>query len=172
MKVDREAYSNHFEASVKDLMQQDKAFKTALEKDDIDSTEEIAKEKLLERPKYYFSLESLQKAYQTSNNLIDFLRKAAGRIEKLPDKYDRLNQGFEEFKLTHANTPYDKLHFYENIYSCYLTSPEYRTAIESGNLTVLDDQTLGGNVPVGRITRGEIDEVVSHIKESNIAYVN
>lgn len=172
MKVDREAYRNHFEEEVRTLLAKDNEFKAAIEKDDVDATEEIAKEKLLEKPVYYFSLESLQKAYQTSNNLIDFLRKAAGRIDKLPDKYDRLNQGFGEFKLTHQNTPFEKLNFFENIYSCYLTSPEYRAAIDRGNLNVLDDQTLGGNVPVGRITRNEIDEVIAHIKESNLAYVN
>ena len=89
MKVDREAYRNHFEQSVKDLMGTDKEFESALENNDVDETERIAKEKLLEKPKYYFSLESLRKAYQTSNGLADFLRKAAGVIERLPDKYDR-----------------------------------------------------------------------------------
>ena len=106
MKVDREAYRSHFEQSVKDLMGTDKEFESALVNNNVDETERIAKEKLLEKPKYYFSLESLRKAYQTSNGLADFLRKAAGRISKLPDKYDRMNQGFEEFKLVYSSTPY------------------------------------------------------------------
>lgn len=172
MKVDREAYRNHFEQSVKDLMGTDKDFESALENNDVDETERIAKEKLLEKPKYYFSLESLRKAYQTSNGLADFLRKAAGVIERLPDKYDRMNQGFEEFKLVYSGTPYEKLNYFENIYQCYLTNPDYRHALEKGNLGVLDDQTFGGIVPVGRINRDEVEKVVSYIKESNIAYVN
>ena len=172
MKVDREAYRNHFEQSVKDLMGQDKDFESALENNDVDETERIAKEKLLEKPKYYFSLESLRKAYQTSNGLADFLRKAAGFIERLPDKYDRMNEGFEEFKLVYSGTPYEKLNYFENIYQCYLTNPDYRHALEKGNLSVLDDQTFGGIVPVGRINRDEVEKVVSYIKESNIAYVN
>jgi len=172
MKVDREAYRNHFEQSVKDLMGTDKEFGSALENNDVDGTERIAKEKLLEKPKYYFSLESLRKAYQTSNGLADFLRKAAGVIERLPDKYDRMNQGFEEFKLVYSGTPYEKLNYFENIYQCFLTNPDYRHALEKGNLGVLDDQTFGGIVPVGRINRDEVEKVVSYIKESNIAYVN
>ena len=80
-------------------MSSDADFLDALKHDDVDTTEKIAQEKLLEKPKYYFSLESLRKAYQSSNGLADFLKKAAGLIEKLPDKYDRLNQGFEELKL-------------------------------------------------------------------------
>src|SRR3989344_2752407 len=172
MKVDREAYRNHFEQSVKDLMGADKEFESALENNDVDETERIAKEKLLEKPKYYFSLESLRKAYQTSNGLADFLRKAAGVIERLPDKYDRMNQGFEEFKLVYSGTPYEKLNYFENIYQCFLTNPDYRHALEKGNLGVLDDQTFGGIVPVGRINRDEVEKVVSYIKESNIDYVN
>lgn len=172
MKVDREAYRNHFEESVKELLQDDPAFKDALAKDDIDTTEEIAQEKLLDKPVYYFTLDSLRKAYQTTNSLIDFLKKAAGIIRKLPDKYDRLNQGFEEFKLIYPNTTYEKLNFFYNIYSCYLTSPEYRMAVDKGNLTVLDDQRYGGNVPIGYISRQEIDSVINYIKNSQIANVN
>lgn len=172
MKVDREAYRNHFEESVKELIKEDRVFKEALTKDDIDTTEKIAQEKLLERPIYYFTLESLRKAYQATNSLIDFLKKAAGIIHKLPDRYDSLNQRFEEFKLVYPNTSYEKLNFFYNIYSCYLTSPEYRIAIDKGNLTVLDDQRLGGNVPPGRISRAEIDLVINYIRNSQVAYVN
>jgi hypothetical protein len=93
-------------------------------------------------------------------------------IKKLPDKYDRLNQGFEEFKLIYPGTPYDKLNSLHNIYSCYLTSPEYRVSIEKGNLSVIDDQRLGGNVPIGRISREEIEMVIDYIKNSQISYVN
>ena len=172
MKVDREAYRSHFEQSVKDLMGTDKEFESALVNNNVDETERIAKEKLLEKPKYYFSLESLRKAYQTSNGLADFLRKAAGRISKLPDKFDRMNQGFEEFKLVYSSTPYEKLNYFENIYQCYLTSLDYRHALEKGNLNVLDDQTFGGNVPIGRVNRDEVEKVVDYIKESKISYVN
>ena len=172
MKVDREAYRNHFEQSVKELMGTDKEFESAIENNNIDETERIAKEKLLEKPKYYFSLESLRKAYQTSNGLVDFLRKAAGVIEQLPDKYDRMNQGFEEFKLVYSSTPYEKLNYFENIYQCYLTSSDYRHALEKGNLSVLDDQAFGGIVPIGKVNREEVENVVNYIKESNISYVN
>lgn len=172
MKVDREAYCNHFEESVKKLMQEDPLFESALAKDDIDATEKIAHEKLLEKPIYYFSIDSLRKAYQSSSSLIDFLKKASGMITRLPDKYDRLNQGFEEFKLIYSDTPYDKLNSLHNIYSCYLTSPEYRVSIEKGNLSVLDDQRLGGNVPIGRISKEEIETVIDYIKNSQISYVN
>ena len=161
-----------FEISVKELMAGDSEFETALKNNDADNTERIAKEKLLAKPKYYFSLESLRQAYQTSNGLVDFLRKAGGYIEKLPDKYDRMNQGFEEFKLVYSSAPYEKLNYFENIYQCYLTSPEYRLAIAKGNLGVLDDQTFGGNVPIGQVNRAEVKKVVDYIKESKIACVN
>lgn len=172
MKVDREAYRNHFEAQVKDLVSSDEEFKKALKNDDIDTSERIATEKILEKPKYYFSLESLRKTYQSSNGLVDFLKKAAGFIEKLPNKFDRMNKGFTEFKVVYADTQYEKLNFYENIYQCYLTSPDYRNAINQGRYNVLDDQTLGGNVPIGRVNKNEIETVVNYIKETNIAYVN
>jgi type I restriction enzyme R subunit len=172
MKVDREAYRNHFETQVKDLVLIDNEFKEALKNDDIDTSERIANEKILEKPKYYFSLESLRKTYQSSNGLVDFLKKAAGFIEKLPNKYDRMYNGFTEFKVVNADTPYEKLNYYENIYECYLTSPDYRNAIDQGRFGVLDDQTLGGNVPIGRINKNEIENVVNYIKETNIAYVN
>lgn len=172
MKVDREAYRNHFEAQVKDLVLTDKEFKEALKNDDIDTSERIANEKILEKPKYYFSLESLRKTYQSSNGLVDFLKKAAGFIEKLPNKFDRMNKGFTEFKVVYADTQYERLNFYENIYQCYLTSPDYRNAIDQGRYNVLDDQTLGGNVPIGRVNKNEIETVVNYIKETNIAYVN
>ena len=172
MRVDREAYRDYFEQSVQELISADQEFKSALVGNDLDETERIAKEKLLEKPNYYFSLESLRKAYQTSNGLVDFLRKAGGYIERLPDKYDQMNQGFEEFKLIYSNTPYEKLNYFENIYQCYLTSPDYRLAIEKGNLGVLDDQTLGGIVPIGKVNLNEVKKVVNYIKESHIAYVN
>lgn len=172
MKVDREAYRNHFETQVKDLVSTDEEFKEALKNDDIDTSERIANEKILEKPKYYFSLESLRKTYQSSNGLVDFLKKAAGFIEKLPNKYDRMNKGFTEFKVVYADTQYEKLNYYENIYQCYLTSPDYRNAIDQGKYNVLDDQTLGGNVPIGRVNKSEIENVVNYIKETNIAYVN
>jgi len=172
MKVDREAYRNYFEEAVKNLMSEDNEFQSALKNDDVDESERIAKEKLLEKPNYYFSLESLRKAYQTSNGLNDFLRKASGIISRLPDKYDRMNQGFSEFKLVYSDTPYEKLNYFENIYQCYLTSPDYRTNLEKGNMGVLDDQTFGGNVPIGRVNRDEVEKVVDYIKESKIAYVN
>ena len=66
----------------------------------------------------------------------------------------------------------EKLNYFENIYQCYLTSPDYRTNLEKGNLGVLDDQTFGGNVPIGRVNRDEVEKVVDYIKESKIAYVN
>ena len=172
MKVDREAYRNHFEAQVKDLVSTDEEFKKALKNDDIDTSERIATEQILEKPKYYFSLESLRKSYQSTNGLVDFLKKAAGFIEKLPNKYDRMNKGFTEFKVVYADTQYEKLNYYENIYQCYLTSPDYRNAINQGRYSVLDDQTLGGNVPIGRVNKSEIETVVNYIKETNIAYVN
>lgn len=104
--------------------------------------------------------------------MVDFLKKAAGFIEKLPNKYDRMNKGFSEFKVVYADTPYEKLNYYENIYQCYLTSPDYRNAVELGRYNVLDDQVLGGNVPIGRVTKSEIETIVNYIKETNIAYVN
>lgn len=172
MKVDREAYRSYFEEQVKDLVSNDNEFKEALKNDDIDTSERIATEMILEKPKYYFSLESLRKTYQSTNGLVDFLKKAAGFIEKLPNKFDRMNKGFNEFKVVYADTPYEKLNYYENIYQCYLTSPDYRNAVEQGRYNVLDDQTLGGNVPIGRVTKSEIDTIVNYIKETNIAYVN
>lgn len=172
MKVDREAYRNHFEAQVKNLVSEDEEFKYALKNDDIDTSERIATEKILEKPKYYFSLESLKKTYQSSNGLVDFLKKAAGFIDKLPNKYDRINKGFTEFKVVYADTQFEKLNYFENIYQCYLTSPDYRNAIDQGRYNVLDDQTLGGNVPIGKVAKSEIENVVNYIKEANIAYVN
>ncbi|MFH1392620.1 MAG: DEAD/DEAH box helicase family protein [bacterium] len=172
MRVDREAYRGYFEESVKDLIKIDPFFESAITKDDIEATEEIAQEKILEKPIYYFTLDSLRKAYQTGNALIDFLKKAAGLIPKLPNKYDRLNQGFEEFKLIYSDTPFEKLNYFQNIYECYLTSPDYRLALEKGNLAALDDQAFGGIVPVGRVNREEVEKVVNYIKESKIAYVN
>lgn len=172
MKIDREAYRNHFEESVLGLMKEEPEFDQAVHADDIDTAERIASEKLMDKPIYYFNLETLRKAYDALNPLFDFIKKGAGLISKLPDKYERMQKGFDEFKVLNSSLPYDKLINYNNIYSCYLTSPEYRFAIDNGDYTVINNQLYGANVPLNSINKQEIEKIINFIREERIQHVN
>ena len=172
MKIDREAYRNHFEESVLGLMKEEPEFNQAVHADDIDTAERIASEKLMDKPIYYFNLDTLRKAYDALNPLFDFIKKGAGLITKLPDKYDKMQSAFEQFKVLNSDLPYDKLINYNNIFSCYLTSPEYRFAIDNGNYSVLNNQLYGANVPLSSINKQEIDKIISFIRSERIQNVN
>ncbi len=172
MKIDREAYAQEFEQSVRELVAADLAFKTAIEQDDEEAVERIAAEKILERPKYFFTLEALRKVYASENGLHDFIRRAAGVIEKLPDSYEKLNVLFRSYLVLNPETSYEKTRYIQNILQCFFASSHYRSGLESGNLAVLDDQTLGGNVPAGKIDRADLDSLLGFIKKSGFKFVN
>jgi type I restriction enzyme R subunit len=172
MKVDREAYTKEFELSVRELIESDTEFAKAVLGGDAEETERIAAEKILERPKYFFTLEALRKAYSSKNLLNEFIQKAAGVIENLPDKYAKLNSVFQNFLVINPSTSFEKTKYYQNIFQCYVADQEYRDALEGGNFAVLDDQTKGGNVPAGMLTRDDLDTVINYLRKTGLSVVN
>lgn len=172
MRIDREAYAQEFENSVLSLIEQDPDFKAAVQAGDAEEIERIATEQILEKPKFFFTLETLRKVYESRNGLNDFVRKAAGAIDKLPDRYEKLNALFRSYLVINPNTSFEKTKYFQNIIQCFFTSSEYRTELEHGNLSVLDDQTKGGNVPAGKLDRADLDSLLAFIRKSGFQLVN
>ena len=168
MKVDREAYRQEFEGSITRLFNESSVLADALNNGDVETVENFLKENLLEKPKYYFSLSTLQKVYGTENTLIDFVKKAAGLVGHLPNKYDKYDQSIREMRLAFSKVGHQKLDFFENILQCYEGSSEYRDQIERGNFSVLSDQSLGGIVPIDKVTREDLKALMDYIHTSKL----
>jgi type I restriction enzyme R subunit len=172
MKIDREAYAQEFERSVRDLIELDPVFKAAVQSGDSEEIERIATEQILEKPRFFFTLDALRRVYESRNGLNDFVRKAAGAIDKLPDRYEKLNALFRSYLVINPNTSYEKSKYFQNIIQCFFTSSDYRMELENGNLSVLDDQTKGGNVPAGKLDRADLDSLLAFIRKSSFPLVN
>jgi hypothetical protein len=140
----------------------------ALNNGDVETVENFLMENLLEKPKYYFSLNTLQKVYGTENTLIDFVKKAAGLVANLPSKYDKYDQSIRDMRLAFSKVGHQKLDYFENILQCYETSSDYRHQMDKGNLSVLSDQTLGGIVPIDKVTKEDIQGLLSYIRTSKL----
>ena len=171
MKVDREAFKSRFEESVKALINSNDLFANALYLNDIEESESIAEKFLLNKPDDYFSLDGLRKLYDKNASLIDFLKVAGGFMATFPDRFELLKKTFSEFKISHPKFGFEKLSYFENIFDCYFTNPVYRKSIIEGNLAVLDDQTLGGNVPISRVTKEDLIELLNYMRGIKISEV-
>lgn len=168
MKVDREAYRQEFEGSINRMFNESNVLADALNNGDVETVENFLMENLLEKPKYYFSLNTLQKVYGTENTLIDFVKKAAGLVASLPSKYDKYDQSIRDMRLAFSKVGHQKLDYFENILQCYETSSDYRHQMDKGNLSVLSDQTLGGIVPIDKVTKEDIQGLLGYIRTSKL----
>jgi type I restriction enzyme, R subunit len=172
MRVDREAFKSRFEESVKALIRSDPIFASALTDNRIEETEQIASDNLLNKPSDFFSLDALRKIYERNLGLIDFLRVAGGVVSSFPDRFEVIKKTFSEFMISHPHYGFEKFNYLENIFECYFVNPTYREKLESGNLSVLDDQTLGGNVPVNKLTKQELYTLLSYMRSLRLDIVN
>jgi type I restriction enzyme R subunit len=168
MKVDREVYGNKFEESLGQLRKENPEFAAAIKEQDFAQAQSFVEEHILDRPEYYFTLESLRKAYNTDNDLVDYIKKALGIIKRLPTKYDRINEEFERLKLLRP-IEFNKLYTIREIFQNYLLNPEYRGRLDSGDYTVLTDTSLGGTISLGALSRSDILGVINYIKENQLA---
>jgi hypothetical protein len=110
----------------------------------------------------------LQKVYGTENTLIDFVKKAAGLVAHLPNKYDKYDQSIREMRLAFSKVGHQKLDFFENILQCYEGNSDYRDQLEKGNFSVLSDQSLGGIVPIDKVTKEDIKALMDYIHTSKL----
>ena len=167
MKIDREVYGNKFEESVTKFKQENSYFADAVNEQDFASAQSLVEEHILDKPEYYFTLESLRKAYNTDNNLVDFIKKALGLIKQLPTKYDRLDEEFQRLKLLKP-IDFNKLYMIKEIFQNYLLDSEYRGRLDSGDYAVLSDSAHGGTANLGLLSLDDISGVVNYIKENQL----
>lgn len=168
MKIDREMYRDKFEQELKTLKIKDSHFDRAIKESDFDTAQLLVEEKLLNRPEYFFTLESLRRAYAADNTLVDFIKKGLGVIDKLPSKYDRIDEEFQRLRLLKSTLPSNKLFAIKEIFTNYLADKDYRQRLESQDYSVIADPTVGGTLAFGDLEKQEIQMIVSYIKENNI----
>lgn len=172
MKVDRETYLKTFENSVKNLLDIDPDFMKALRNNDFQKAEAMAHNLLMEKPDYFYSLNSLRQIYDSNSSLLDLIKFAGGIIKKLPNKFDVLVEAFKDFKVAHPNLAFRKMKFLENIFDCYFTNDTYRDNLNNGDLSVIDNQKLGGIVPIGELTASDLYEILNFMKGLKISNVH
>ena len=71
-------------------------------------------------------------------------------------------------RLAFSKVGHQKLDYFENILQCYETSSDYRHQMDKGNLSVLSDQTLGGIVPIDKVTKEDIQGLLGYIRTSKL----
>ena len=164
MKVDREAYKDSFEETIRNLVKDIPEFSSALNENNDAKIEQFALENILGKPDYYFDLASLRNVYQSGADLVDLIKIASGYIKKLPDKFESLRREFQEYRMAHPNMNFEKNSYLQNIFDCYFTNKEYRDSLNDGDYSVIENQSLGGNVPIRALTKTELMELFQFMK--------
>jgi len=146
MRVDKELYISKFENIVKDAVKKDKQFKEALEGGDYEQMEVYVKEKILNKPEDFFTLERIRQGYQSDRHLSlwEILDKIFGRISHFKSKDELAQEEFEKFLVNSDIKPeiyYEAREFFKN----YLIDENFRIMVNqkrfneyAGNPTMLE----------------------------------
>lgn len=169
MKVDRETYKDIFEEELKKLQKTNDQFSLAIRDRDFTLAQNIVEDNVLNKPKYFFTLDSLRHAYSSDNVLSDFIKKALGLIERLPTKYDRIDEEYQRLKVLQP-LPSNKLYAIKEVFTLYLADKEYRSRLDNNDGTVLSDPNLGATLKPGVLTTEEIGLIKSYIKSNHLSY--
>jgi len=146
MRIDKELYVSNFETTVKEAVKKDKQFKEAFKAGDYEQMEGYVKEKIFNKPEYFFTLEKIRQGYQTDRHLSlwEILDKIFGRISRFKTKDELAQEEFERFLVNSNIEPelyYEAREFFRN----YLIDEDFRAAINqkrfneyAGNPTMLE----------------------------------
>jgi len=166
MRVDRELYIDKFESKVQDTYEQSPDFKEAVDSGNYNQMEQIVKEHLFNKPKEYFTMESIRNGYQSDRRLSlwEILDKIFGRIKRFKTKDDIAQEEFEKF-LVDMGVPPEMYYESKAFFTSYLIDERFRTAINQKEFSQFAANPMMMEV-FHKLGRERIDELSSYIKDN------
>jgi len=130
MVIDRKLYISKFESTIKEVAQKDKEFKKAINNGDYEKMEQFVKEKIFNKPEYFFTLEHIRQGYKTDRHisLWEIMDKILGRISRFKSKDELAQEEFEKYLVNSEVKPelyYEAREFFRN----YLIDENFRAVI-------------------------------------------
>lgn len=162
MRVDRELF-RRFEEVIKS----DKVIMQSINEDDFESAEEYIKEKILNQPEEYFTLDKIKDALNLDRRIKirEILEKIFGKIDKLKSKDELLEDEFEKY--ISIEKPQENIPTLKNFFKAYATDGEIRDIIEKKEY-----QRLATNPKLTMSELGMIGANVENMKIYIKDYVN
>lgn len=166
MRVDRELYINKFEEKVKETYEQKPEFKEAVDGGNYDQMEQVVREHVFNKPKEYFTLETVRKGYNADRRLTlwEILDKIFGRIKRFRTKDEIAQVEFERFVVSEG-IPSDLYYEVREFFKSYLVDENFRVAVNQKEFN-----RFAGNPPlmetIHRLGRGNIKKISEYIKEN------
>ncbi len=134
MKIDR-MYFEKFEERVK----RDPQVVEKMQAGDWEAVARYVEEQHFDKPKEFFNLEKLRKAVQNDRrvSLRELLELTFGLVPYLKNKNELLDDEFDRFDTRYM--PSDAVfNPARNVFKAYITDPEFRQMIDSGNFAMLN----------------------------------
>ena len=139
MKIDRNLYR-----TFKKTVSQDPVIKDLVMKQDFVVAEEYLREKVLDKPQEFFTLEKLRKSLGIDRNVTipELLLHVFGHINHIPSRRECIEEEFDKFEKT-ITPPEDNYSDAKRYFEAYSTDKNYRDIIDSGKLADLRVHTSG-----------------------------
>lgn len=134
MKIDR-MYFEKFEERIK----ADPQVTEKMQAGDWEAVARYVEEQHFDKPKEFFSLEKLRKAVQSDRrvSLRELLEFTFGLIPYIKNKNELLDEAFDHFDSRYMPAESVFTHA-RNVFKAYITDPEFRQMVESGNFAMLN----------------------------------
>lgn len=166
MRVDRELYINKFEEKIKESYTQNSAFKDAVNSGDYEQMEQFVKSHLFDKPKEYFTLETIRNGYQADRRLglWEILDKVLGKIMRFKTKEEIAQEEFEKF-LVGQGIPHDLFYEAREFFKLYLIDEGFRVAVNQREYNKFAASPTTMEI-FHRLGRERIQDISEYIKDN------
>lgn len=166
MRVDRELYINKFEDEVKGTYEKNPIFKEAVNSGNYEQMEKFVKAHLFNKPKEYFTLETIRGGYQADRRLglWEILDKIFGKIMHFKTKEEIADEEFERF-LVAQGIPHDLFYEAKEFFKLYLIDESFRAAVNQKEFSKFAASPATMEI-FHKLGRDKIQGIAEYIKDN------
>jgi len=161
MKIDRKL----FERFSKPILE-DKELSQAVENDQWENAVQILRDRYANKPEDYVTIDKLIKSEGLDRRLTwkEVLMRIFGMIDHFKSHDELLEEEFQKFVAIHKPAPEEVVHL-RNYLISYLTDPEIRKIINSGNFALLANNPKLSLEELHKLNKRWIKEVPSYVND-------